>query len=391
MTSPIRMAASQAQAFLRRQGLDGWLLYDYRGLNPFFWQVVGPVPNVTRPCWLLIPAHGRPRLLAHHVDAGRFAPTGLSVTSFSSQRQMASALRRLLRGRSKVAMEYSPEGALPRASRVDAGTVERVRSLGVEVVSSADLVQYTTQRWTPSQLEGHRSTAAKLGQVVHEAFTYVGVNLTAEITEGDVAGFIRRRFQELELVTQESPVVAANAHSGDPHYDPGSGGSVLRHGDWLLIDLWAKERDDAAVYADITWVAYVGVVVPERHQRVFELVAGARDAALDFMARSHRVGRDLQGWQVDQVARRFIARAGYARQFTHRLGHSLGHEVHGDAVNLDSWETRDTRTLTPGLAVTIEPGVYLPDFGVRSEIDVYLSPTGPQVTTPVQRDVVLIG
>jgi Xaa-Pro aminopeptidase len=261
----------------------------------------------------------------------------------------------------------------------------------VELVSSADLAQYVTQRWTPAQLAAHRSAAAKLGQVVQEAFTYIGINLAAEVTEGDVARFIRRRFHDLGLVAEDGPVVAANAHAGDPHYDPGAGGAVFQQGDWVLIDLWAKERQEKAVYADITWVGYVGPRAPRRHQAVFDLVARARGEALEFMAQAHRRGRVLQGWQVDQVARRVIARAGYGKQFTHRLGHSLGQAVHGDAVNLDSWETRDTRSLLPGLAVTIEPGVYLPDFGVRLEIDVYLSPDGPEVTTPVQREVVLIG
>ena len=384
-------AVRQAQGFLRERGLDAWLLYEYRGLNPLFWEVVGPVPNVTRPCWCLIPARGRPRLLVHHVDAGRFAPLGLSLVTFASQRQMAASLRRMLRGKRTVAMEYSPKGALPRVSRVDAGTLELVRGLGVEVVSSANLVQYATLRWTPAQLEMHRSAAQKLGQIVQEAFTHIGVNLIAEVTEQDVAEFIRRRFRDMGLVFHEGPVVAANAHASDPHYDPQSGGAALTKGDWLLIDLWAKEQDEAAVYADITWVGYIGAQAPPQHQRVFDVVTGARDAALEYIDRSHRAGRSLQGWQADQVARRFIAQAGYAREFTHRLGHSLGRAVHGDAANLDSWETRDTRSLLPGTGFTIEPGIYLPDFGVRSEIDVYLSEEGPEVTTPVQREVVLIG
>ncbi len=384
---------AQAQAFLRGPACtaDAWLLYDYRGLNPFFWQVLGPVPNVTRPCWCLVPRRGRARLLTHHVDAGRFAGTGLPVDSFSSNEQMSAALRRLLRGKKQVAMEYAPNGSLPRVSRVDAGTVELVRSLGVEVVSSADLVQHVTQRWSPAQLASHKRAAEKVSQVVQEAFTHIGINLMAEITEGDAAEFIRRRFREMEMVAGDGPVVAVNAHAGDPHYDPGAAGDTIKRGDWVLIDLWAKESHEDAVYADITWVAYVGSQVPQRHQGVFDLVTGARDAALEFLTDAYGRGDALQGWEVDRVARRFIARGGYGKQFTHRLGHSLGTEVHGDAVNLDSWETRDTRRLLSGLAVTIEPGVYLPDFGVRSEIDVYLSPQGAEVTTSVQREVVLIG
>ena len=292
-------------------------------------------------------------------------------------------------------MEYSPLGALPRASKVDAGTVELVRSLGVDVVSSADLLQYSTQRWAEEQLSSHTRSAKKLGCIVLGAFDYIGRNLAYGPTEYQVAEFIRGRFQEEGLHSPTGPVVAVNGNASDPHYEPSSvGSSAIQRGDWVLIDLWAKAISETfagdSVYADITWVAYVGEQVPDKYQEVFQVVIAARDSALGYLESSAREGVTPQGHQVDRVAREYLALCGYGDYFTHRLGHSISHEVHGDAVNLDSFETEDTRSIIPGICFSIEPGIYLPEFGVRSEIDVFMSEEGPTVTTPVQREVVLI-
>jgi Xaa-Pro aminopeptidase len=404
-----------AQGFLAQEGLPGWLIYDYRGSNPIFRQVVSPSGHVTRPCFLFIPAAGRPHLLLHHVDAGKFASTGVATVVYQSRKTMVESLARLLSGAPTVAMEYSPQNVLPRVSKVDAGTVELVRGLGIEVVSSADLMQYATQRWTPEQLAGHRRAAAELGRIVHDAFLYTGDHLDEAPTEFQVAEFIRARFREAGLESADGPIVAVNSHASDPHYEPApEGSSVIRRGDWLLIDLWAREANpppspldvsdpgssplakggleggQRSVYADITWVAYVGEAAPARHQEIFDVVIGARDAALRYLEESFRQGAVVQGWQADGVARRYISDRGYGSFFTHRLGHSIGQEVHGDAVNLDGFETQDTRRIIPGIGFSIEPGIYLPEFGVRSEIDAYMSETGPYATSPVQREVVLI-
>lgn len=394
-----------AQGFLAQEGLPGWLIYDYRDSNPIFKQVVGPSGHVTRPCFLFVPAAGQPHLLVHHVDAGKFADTGVSTVVYQSRETMVESLSRLLSGAPTVAMEYSSQNVLPRVSKVDAGTVELVRGLGVEVVSSADLMQYATQRWTPEQLDGHRRAAAELGRIVNDAFQYTGANLSESPTEFQVAEFIRARFREAGLESADGPIVAVNSHASDPHYEPApQGSSAIRQGDWLLIDLWAKEANppvsplgkggveggQRSVYADITWVAYVGEAAPARHQEIFDIVIGARDAALRYLEESFRQGRVVQGWQADGVARRYISDRGFGDFFTHRLGHSIGQEVHGDAVNLDGFETQDTRRIIPGIGFSIEPGIYLPEFGVRSEIDAYMSETGPYATSPVQREVVLI-
>ncbi len=385
-----------AQEYLAQEGIPGWLVYDYRQANPVFWQVISASGHVTRPCYFYLPAQGEPSLLVHHVDAGKFAESGVAVTVYTSRDSMLASLSGMLSGVSRVAMEYSPENALPRVSRVDAGTVELVRSIGPQVVSSADLMQYATHQWTPEQLADHRATADKLGRIVNEAFAYAGKHMAANpseqgVTEFQVAEFIRERFAEEGIESPDGPIVAVNANASDPHYEPSANRtSAITPGDWLLIDLWAKATAPGSVYADITWVAYVGDAVPQRQQEIFDIVIGARDAALRYLEDAHNQGTPVQGWQADQVARDFITSRGYGEFFTHRLGHSIGFEVHSEAVNLDGFETHDTRHIIPGVCFSIEPGIYLPEFGVRSEIDVFMSADGPFASSPVQHEVVLI-
>ncbi len=413
MAAPELSLLDTARQFLAGEDLPAWLVYDYRQSNPIFRQLITPSGHVTRPCFLHIPAEAPAQLLVHHVDAGKFAASGVKLIVYRSRHEMTESLTQLLSDASLVAMEYSPQNVLPRVSRVDAGTIEMVRGMGVEVVSSADLMQFVTQRWSPDQLAGHLQCAGKLAEIVNDAFKYTGAHLTASNNEGptefQVAEFIRRRFKEEGLETADGPIVACNAHASDPHYEPmPEGSSVIGPGDWLLIDLWAKQvsspsssltNEDANggaakgpgnIYADITWVAHVGEAVPELGQEIFNIVTGARDAALKYLEYSHQRGALAQGWQVDAVAREYIAQRGYGEYFTHRLGHSIGLEVHGDAVNLDSFETHDTRRIIPGIGFSIEPGIYLPEFGVRSEIDAFMSESGPYATSPVQREIVLI-
>ena len=381
----------QAQNFMAAEGISGWLLYEYRGLNPIFWDTLGPVSNVTRPCWLWIPAEGEPQLIVSFVDHGRFAHIEVETITFVNRQQMTARLREALMDAVKVAMEYSPNAALPRVSRIDAGTKEFVTGLGVEIVSSADLLQYASQRWDEDQLKSHEIAAQKLSQIVNEAFDHIGASLASGITEYAVAEFIRGRFREEGLVVTDGPAVAVNKHASDPHFDPTDPNApAIKEGDWVLIDLWARLPGDDSMFGDITWTAYVGDKVPAKHREVFDAVIDARDAALDELEKAHRDGRVLEGWELDKVAREHITRSGYAEFFNHRLGHSLGREVHSNAVNLDGWETRDTRKVITGIGLTIEPGIYLPEFGVRSEIDVFMSKDGPVVTTEVQREIVLI-
>ncbi|HIN05886.1 MAG TPA: M24 family metallopeptidase [Dehalococcoidia bacterium] len=388
---PVPSSIASAQAFLAQEEIPGWLIHDYRSSNPIFRQVITASGHVTRPVFLFVPLSASSTLLTHHVDAGKFSQSGVEIRVYRNRDEMVEQLAAMLAGVKTVAMEYSPQGALPRVSRVDAGTVELVRSLGVEVITSADLMQFVTQRWTPEQLEDHRHSADTLGRIVNEAFRFIGEHLKEQVTEFQVAEFIRSRFDDESLSSPDGPIVATNAHASDPHYEPGSeNSSVIRQGDWVLIDLWAKPDAEGSVYADITWVAYVGESVPKRQQEIFDIVIGARDAALEYLADSFRKGDSVQGWQADGVARKYIEDRGYGEFFTHRLGHSIGYEVHSEAVNLDGFETQDTRRIIPGIGFSIEPGIYLTEFGVRSEIDAYMSETGPYATSPIQREVVLI-
>ena len=384
-----------AREYLQAEDLPGWLIYDYLGCNPVLAQVAQPSGHVTRPVFLFIPVTGSPRLLTHHVDAGKFTETatgtGLEQVVYSSRITLESALQDTLAGCPRVAMEYSPRNSLPRVSRVDAGTVELVQSMGAEVVSSADLMQYATQRWSPDQLAGHKRAAEKLARIVNEAFARIGQRLADGPTEFEIAEFIRARFREEGLVTADGPIVSTNAHCSDPHYEPAAeGSSVIAPGDWILIDLWAREDTPGSVYADITWTAYVGDTPTDRHRQIFDVVLGARDAALTFLQDSFSRGDSIQGWQADDAARSYISDHGFADYFTHRLGHSIYHTVHGEGVNLDNFETHDTRHVIPGVGFSIEPGIYLPEFGVRSEIDAFMSEAGPYASSPVQREIVLI-
>ena len=395
MENNIKKIITSAQKFMSSKKIDGWLLYDYHGMNPIFWETVGQIPNVTRPCWLWIPKEGIPELIVSYVDQNRFEHLGIKTSFWVSRSDMVETLSKILSEQSSIAMEYSPMGELPRVSKIDAGTVELVKSLGVNIVSSGDLLQYATQRWNDYALNSHLNAANKLTKIVKQAFDYVGVNINSNPTEFEIAEFIRNRFKEEGLESPDGPVVAANEHAADPHFDPTYDLSVpIQKGDWILIDLWARnipKDSKETIYSDITWTAFVGDNVPYKHKEVFETVIGGRDAAVSLIEESHSKGKQLQGWEIDKVSRDFITSKGYGKYYSHRLGHSLGREVHSNAVNLDGWETYDTRHFLPNIGVTIEPGIYLPgEFGVRSEINIFYHEDGPKVTTERQTNPYLI-
>lgn len=384
---------ADTQAYLCEHGLDGWLLHDFHRNNPIFWMVAGARSHGTsRRAFLLIPAEGEPRLLLHFLDVGRLADLGWPTTMYRNRGELESGLKTLLHRCGRVAMEYSPDCALPVVSRVDAGTIEQVRGLGVEVVPSGDVLQYAVARWSPEQLAGHLRSAKALDAIVHESFDYIRSNLGAGVGEFSVQEFIRSRYPVYGVESAGGPDVAVNRDSGDPHYQATSDSSARIHrGDWVLIDLWAKQPAPGSIFADITWVGYVGQSVPPLYCRVFESVKRGRDVALGLLEESWRKGRTLEGWQVDQAARESIEADGYGDYFTHRLGHSLGETGHGNGVNLDGYETRDTRQIIPGVGFSVEPGIYLPEFGARLEVDVYVDPrNGPTVTTERQNEIVLM-
>lgn len=387
------------QQHLRADGIDGWLLYDFHGLNPIARRVAG-VPDdrpITRRWACFVPAEGAPRWLVHAIERDAFGPLPGEVHVYISWQQWTEGLRTLVGNARRVAMEYSPGAAIPTVSRVDAGTVELVRSLGVEVVSSADLVQIAEAIWSAEQLAAHRRAAQALMSIKDLAFAFVRDRLREgrPPTELEVQQFILQQFAARGLETDHPPIVAVNVHAADPHFTPTPETSAaIERDSVLLIDLWARERSPHGVYADITWVAYTGSQPPARVQEVFAAVKAARDAALAFLTERVRAGTPVYGYEVDAVARGVLAKAGLDHAFLHRTGHSLGREVHGHGANLDSVETQDRRRLLPGLAVTVEPGVYLPQegFGLRLEVDVYVGEKDVEITTqPLQDEIVVLG
>jgi len=381
----------QARQYMAQNDIDGWLMYEFRNRNSIVEDIWGNLSNITRPYWVWIPVQNEPSILASLVDQGRFDLFQIECRWFSSRIEMIEKLQQMFLGANRISMEYSPDNTLPRISIVDAGTIELIRRLDVDILSSADLVQFSTQRWTHDQIDTHRNAAKCLDHIVHEAFDYVSKNIHSYLTEYDLAEFIRLRYDNYDLEYKDGPVVALNENSSYPHYEPSETGSkIIKRGDWLLIDLWGRLKNIDSMYADITWTAFVGENPSDKQQEIFSLVTGARDKALLHLKNAFDQNIVVKGWEMDRVAREFITSAGFGENFGHRLGHSLGRHVHGNAVNLDSWETFDTREIVPNLAVTIEPGIYLPEFGIRSEIDVFISEQGPQVTTEMQDHIFLI-
>ncbi len=325
------------------------------------------------------------------MDKGRFSSLDIKLISFINREEMIESLSTILSDQNRILMEYSPSNLLPRVSKVDAGTIELVKQFGVEIIPSGNIIQYATQRWTIQQLQSHREAAESLTSIVHDTFTHIADNLPLSIKEHEISDYILYKADEKSLLMPDGPVVAINEHSSDPHFHPTIENSkTVRIGDWILIDLWARVSGNDTMFADITWTGFVGDDIPDPYLKIFKIVVGARDKALSSIDTAFKLNTAIAGWEVDKVARDYISQSGYGEFFRHRLGHSLGHDAHGNAVNLDNWETTDTRPLIPGIAITIEPGIYLPKFGVRSEIDVYLSEDGPEVTTTPQTQVVLI-
>jgi Xaa-Pro aminopeptidase len=389
---------SALQRTLRELALDGWLLYDFRGQNPTAVEAAGLGDHLlTRRWFWLVPADGEPRLLVHAIERGSFpAHVPGARASYASWQSLREELERLVAGRRRLAMEYFPEAAIPYLSRVDAGTLELVRSLGVEVVSSAELVQRFLARWTPHQLAAHVRALRVIDEAKDAAFEQIGIALRrdVEVTELAIQQFLLKRFEQAGLTTDHPPIVAVNRHAADPHYVPSEQTpALLREGDMVLIDLWAKGRGPTDPYADITWVAFCGDRPPPRLEEIFRVTADARDLGFEAVRAAWRDGKVLKGWQVDRVVRDHVASKGFGERFIHRTGHSIGtRHVHGDGANVDDYETHDTRELVEGLAFSIEPGIYLPEegLGVRSEIDVVLTPDGPQVFSKVQQELVRI-
>lgn len=389
------MIIEQIQQSLKQGCLDGWLFFDHHRRDLLAYRILGIPEEVeaTRRWYYFVPAEGEPRKLVHRIESGTLNSLAGEMESYSSWTEQQQKLNSLLAGCSRIAMQYSPKCAIPYVSLVDAGTVELVRGFGVEVVSSGDLIQEFEARWSEEQLELHLEAGKLVDQVRYEAFDLVGNRIRSmeSVTEFQVQQFILSRFSQFGLATTHGPIVAVNTNASDPHYEPRRDKtSHIQRGDLVLIDLWAKLSQPSAVYYDITWTGFCGETVPEQIQNVFDVVKNARKRASSFAIRKASSEESFAGYEVDDVARDYIEEQGFGDFFFHRTGHSIGTDVHGTGANMDNLESHDERRVISRTCFSIEPGIYLPEFGIRSEVNVYVGDGFARVTGQEQENLIRI-
>jgi Xaa-Pro aminopeptidase len=380
---------------LRNEGLDGWLFFDHHRRDPLAYRVLQFTPGsmLTRRWYYFVPANGEPRGLVHKIEAETLKELPGEITLYAGWQELVDGLRTLVGNAKRVAMQYSPNCAVPYVAMVDAGTVELVRSMGIEVLTSANLIQFFESRWNRVQLENHLEAGRRIDKIRADAFARISERVRGgeRITEWEMQHFILDRFRAEELFTDHGPDVAVNANASNPHYNPTEERcSEIRSGDLVLLDMWAKLDVPDGVYYDITWVGYCGERPPSAIENVFGIVRDARNKAIARVKSAVAAKETLYGYQVDDAARAHIREAGYADAFFHRTGHSIGTEVHGSGANMDNLETHDERRVIPWTCFSIEPGIYLPEFGVRSEVDMFVEETSARVTGEIQEKLILL-
>jgi Xaa-Pro dipeptidase len=384
------------QSALRDLGYDAWLLYDFRGSNPLARRVLGLDEKAinSRRFFYLIPANGTPRKLLHRIETFVLDSLPGDRVVYLRWEELEKGIKELMSPFKRVAMEYSPKNAIPYVSHVDAGTIELVKSTGVEVVSSGDLITVFEATWDDAQWAQHLEADKHTQSGYDVAWKLIADRVRAgkAVRETEVQKAIMDHFARNRMTTYHPPIVGVGPHSGDPHYEPVPlKDSEIKEGDFVLVDLWAKMDQPRAVYSDLTRVGFVGTAVPEKYKKIFDIVAAARDAAIDKVRAAFKDGRVLHGWEVDDAAREVIKKAGYGDAFVHRTGHSIGQETHGNGANMDNLETHDERRVLKRTCFSVEPGIYLPEFGVRSEINVFVDGDGQvHVTGGLQREVLPI-
>jgi Xaa-Pro dipeptidase len=389
------MRLGEIQAALREEGLDGWLFFDHHHRDPLAYRVLQFTPGsmVSRRWYYFVPANGEPRGLVHKIESVTLQELPGKAAMYAEWSGMVSRLRELLGGAKKIAMQYSPNCAVPYVAMVDAGTIELVRGLGVEIVTSANLIQLFEAKWSQDQLESHVEAGRRIDGVRRAAFQRIGAKQKAgeRVTEWDIKQFILDRYKEQNIFIDHGPDVAVNANATNPHYDPKQDAcSEIKSGDKVLIDMWGKLDQPRSVYYDITWVGYCGDAAPSEMERVFDVVKGGRDRAIQRVKDAVAAKKQLLGFEVDDAARGYIREQGFGEYFFHRTGHSIGEEIHGTGANMDNFETHDERRVIPWTCFSIEPGIYLPEFGVRSEIDMFVDDSSARVTGEMQEQIVLI-
>jgi Xaa-Pro aminopeptidase len=359
--------------------IDAWLLYDFRFSNELALNMLGITKksHLTRRFYYLIPMKGEPKKIANAIETFHFDHLPGKLLPYTSYDSLMQNLKFSIKGINKVAMEYSPLNAIPYVSRVDAGTIEQISSLGIEIVTSADLISMYNALWTKEQFLENQPVAYALNEIVNKAFEFIKKKIlsTKITTEYEVQQFIMNEFKKRKFFTDDPPIVGVNENSANPHYTPTKElHKKIKKGDFVLIDLWAKQIKEDAVWADITWVGFVGNPVPDKYKNIFNVVAEARNAAFNLVDSRFKQGKDVRGFEVDTASRKVIEDAGYGKYFIHRTGHSITTDLHGSGAHIDNFETKDERLLLPSTSFSLEPGIYLPGkFGVRTEIDVFIT------------------
>jgi len=388
------MDLAAIQAALREQKLDAWLFYDHHHRDAIAYRVLGLPDNlmVTRRWYYVVPANGEPRKLVHRIEAGHLDSIPGTKREYSGWQELFENLRSMLGPYRNIAMQYSPNNIVFYVSLVDAGTIELVRSFDKNIVSSADLVSRFEATFTDEQVESHFAAGKKIDAITAEAFKEIGRRVrNGGTNEFQIQTFFAEAFKREGLVTDDLPIVAVNANASNPHYGPSAEhSSPIHEGDLVLLDVWAKQARPGAVYYDITWMGFVGKAPSDKQRDVFEIVRRARDAGVEKVKSAIASGTKIAGWEVDKATRDIIEDAGYGRYFVHRTGHSIATEVHGNGANMDNLEIHDERQILPNTCFSIEPGIYLPEFGVRSEVNVMVRPGKADVSGKVQRELVII-
>lgn len=374
------------QSIIKQMNLDGWLLYDFRKSNEFALNILD-IPkesHLTRRFYYFIPKEGAPTKIVNAIEAFHLNHLPGTQLKYSSHTSLSEYLKSTLKNSKTIAMEYSPLNAIPYVSKVDAGTIEQIKSYGVNVVTSGNLISLFDAVWTEEQYQDYIPVANALTDIAADTFKFIKKEITSgnKLNEYIVQQFIDNEIAKRNYETEPPIIVGVNENSGNPHYGPDKENHKdIKAGDFVLIDLWAKVKKVNGVWADITWTGFVGESVPDKYSKVFDIVAGARDAALNLVKTRFKEGKEIRGYEVDDAARNVISKAGYGEYFFHRTGHSITTDLHGSGAHMDDYETKDERLLLPSTSFSIEPGIYLPEFGVRSEIDVYIKPNGEVIAT----------
>jgi Xaa-Pro aminopeptidase len=388
------MDLSAIQAALRERNIDAWLFYDHHHRDPIAYRVLGlPAEQmVTRRWFYLVPAEGEPVKLVHKIEAGHLDTLPGRKQQYAGWQELFDSLKTMLASYRDIAMQYSPNNIVFTISLVDGGTIELLRGLGKNVVSSADLVALFEATWSEEQIQSHFAARDAIDSITAAAFQEIGRRVrNGGAKEHEIQQWFVEAFRREDLVTDDPPIVAVNANAGNPHYEPRADHPVpIREGDLVLLDVWGKKNSPGAVYYDITWVGFVGSAPSGRMHEVFAIVRDARDAGVKAVLDAINSGRRIAGWEVDRATRGHIQKAGYGDYFIHRTGHSIGTDVHANGANMDDLEIHDERQILPNSCFSIEPGIYLPEFGVRSEVNVLVRANSAEVTGEIQREIVTI-